>query len=97
MFCSRNRWDWLEHNNWSIGNPALSSDFRNSEHLGEQAVGEWLVDKKSQSARERAMAYLVIESRSQVPKRRGACELRNGIAGPGTVVKRGKVETEGID
>lgn len=51
-FRSRNHRDRLEHNNWSTGNPALSSDFRYSEHLGEQVVREWLAGEKSQSARE---------------------------------------------
>lgn len=45
-------WDRLEHNNWSTGSPALSSDFHYSEHLGEQVVREWLAGEKSQSARE---------------------------------------------
>jgi hypothetical protein len=51
-FRSRNHWARLEHNKWSTGNAALSSDFRYSKHLDEQAVREWLVGKKSQSARE---------------------------------------------
>lgn len=51
-FRSRNHWGRLEHNNWSTGYAALSSDFRYSERLREQVVREWLAGEKSQSARE---------------------------------------------
>lgn len=88
-FRSRNHWDRLEHNNWSTGNPALSSDFGYSEYLGEQVVREWLAGKKSQSARE---SYGVFSHRirKSSAKKRGACELRNGTAGLGTIVKKGE-------
>lgn len=51
-------------------------------------VREWLAGEKSQSARE-SYGVFSHKIRMSSAKKRGACELRNGIAGPGTIVKKG--------
>lgn len=60
-------------------------------------IGRWLAGKESQSARE-SNGVFSHRIRKSSAKKRGACEPRNGIAGPGTIVKTGKNrEAEGMD